>query len=71
MTKLKLSKEELLEQIQNSHGNISISSISSTEEGEELIALAKHLELEGRIVLMEYCLDKKPLSVSLKTKKPD
>ncbi|WP_144475578.1 hypothetical protein [Cytobacillus oceanisediminis] len=71
MTKLKLSKEELLDQIQNSDGNLKISSISSTEEGEELIALAKHLELEGKIVLLEYCLDKKPLSVSIKTKNPD
>jgi hypothetical protein len=71
MTKLKLSKEELFDQIQNSDGNLRISSISSTEEGEELIALAKHLELEGKIVLLEYCLDKKPLSVSIKTKNPD
>lgn len=71
MTKLKLSKVELLDQIQNSDGNLRISSISSTEEGEELIALAKHLELEGKIVLLEYCLDKKPLSVSIKTKNPD
>ncbi|MCM3122768.1 MULTISPECIES: hypothetical protein [unclassified Mesobacillus] len=71
MTKLKLSKDDLLDQIQNSDGNLRISSISSTEEGEELIALAKHLELEGKIVLLEYCLDKKPLSVSIKTKNPD
>lgn len=71
MTKLKLSKDDLLDQIQNSDGNLRISSISSTEEGEELIALAKHLELEGEIVLLEYCLDKKPLSVSIKTKNLD
>ncbi|WHX42802.1 hypothetical protein QNH36_12000 [Mesobacillus sp. AQ2] len=71
MTKLKLSKDDLLDQIKNSDGNLRISSISSTEEGEELIALAKHLELEGKIVLLEYCLDKKPLSVSIKTKNPD
>ncbi|CAM3800069.1 hypothetical protein [Mesobacillus thioparans] len=71
MTKVKLSKEDLLDQIQNSDGNVRISSISSAEEGEELIALAKHLELEGKIVLLEYCLDKKPMSVSLKTKNPD
>jgi hypothetical protein len=70
-TKEKLSKEELLKQIQNSDGNLRISSVSSTEEGEEVIALAKHLELEGKIVLLEYCLDKKPLAVSLKTKNPD
>ncbi|UYZ24179.1 hypothetical protein [Mesobacillus jeotgali] len=70
-TKERLSKEELLKQIQNSDGNLRISSVSSTEEGEEVIALAKHLELEGKIVLLEYCLDKKPLAVSLKTKNPD
>ncbi len=71
MTKVKLSKKDLLDQIQNSDGKVRISSLSSAEEGEELIALAKHLELEGKIVLLEYCLDKKPLSVSLKTKNPD
>jgi hypothetical protein len=70
-TKVKMSKEELLNQIKNSDGNLKISSISSTEEGDEVIALAKHLELEGKIVLLEYCLDKKPLAVSLKTKDPD
>lgn len=70
-TKVKMSKEELLNQIKNSDGNLKISSVSSTEEGEEVIALAKHLELEGKIVLLEYCLDKKPLAVSLKTKDPD
>ncbi|MBT2692062.1 hypothetical protein [Bacillus sp. ISL-55] len=70
-TKAKMSKEELFNQIQNSDGNLKISSVSSAEEGEEVIALAKHLELEGKIVLMEYCLDKKPLAVSLKTKNPD
>ncbi|MFT9598120.1 hypothetical protein [Mesobacillus sp.] len=69
--KVKMSKEELFDQIQNSDGNLRISSVSSTEEGEEVIALAKHLELEGKIVLLEYCLDKKPLAVSLKTKNPD
>jgi hypothetical protein len=42
--------------------------VSSTEEGEEIIALAKHLEHEGKIVLMEYCIEKKPTAVSLKTK---
>ena len=67
----KMSKEELLNQIKNSDGNLKISSVSSTEEGEEVIALAKHLELEGKIILLEYCLDKKPLAVSLKTKDPD
>lgn len=71
MTKVKMSKEELFNKLQNSDGNLQISSVSSTEEGEELIALAKHLEHEGRIVLLEYCLDKKPLAVSLKTKNPD
>ncbi|WNF24973.1 hypothetical protein [Mesobacillus jeotgali] len=70
-TKVKMSKEELFNQIKNSDGNLKISSVSSTEEGEEVIALAKHLELEGKIVLLEYCLDKKPLAVSLKTKNPD
>ncbi|MBS8264013.1 hypothetical protein DYI25_06145 [Mesobacillus boroniphilus] len=70
-TNVKMSKEELFNQIQNSDGNLRISSVSSVEEGEEVIALAKHLELEGKIVLLEYCLDKKPLAVSLKTKKPD
>lgn len=70
-TKVNMSKEELFNQIQNSDGNLRISSVSSVEEGEEVIALAKHLELEGKIVLLEYCLDKKPLAVSLKTKKPD
>ena len=70
-TKVKMSKEELFNQIMNSDGNLKISSISSSEEGEEVIALAKHLELEGKIVLLEYCLDKKPLAVSLKTKNPD
>ncbi|GAM13184.1 MULTISPECIES: hypothetical protein [Mesobacillus] len=70
-TKVNMSKEELFNQIQNSDGNLRISSVSSTEEGEEVIALAKHLELEGKIVLLEYCLDKKPLAVSLKTKNPD
>lgn len=71
MTKVKLSKEELLNQIMNSDGNLEISSVSSTEEGEEVISLAKILEHEGKIILLEYCLDKKPLSVSLKTKSPD
>ncbi|WP_079508926.1 hypothetical protein [Mesobacillus jeotgali] len=71
MTNLKLSKEELLDKIQNSDGNLSISSVSSIQEGEELIALAKTLEHEGKIVLLEYCVDNKPLAVSLKTKKPD
>ncbi|RSD29060.1 hypothetical protein [Mesobacillus subterraneus] len=71
MTKVKMSKEELFEQIKNSDGNLKISSVSSVEEGEEVIALAKHLEHDGKIVLLEYCLDKKPLSVSLKTKIPD
>lgn len=71
MTKVKMSKEELFNKLQNSDGNLQISSVSSTEEGEELIALAKHLEHEGKIVLLEYCLDKKPLAVSLKTKNPD
>ena len=70
-TKVNMSKEELFNQIQNSDGNLRISSVSSTEEGEEVIALAKHLELEGKIVLLEYCLEKKPLAVSLKTKNPD
>ncbi|MBT2663452.1 hypothetical protein [Bacillus sp. ISL-45] len=70
-TKEKMSKEELFKQIQNSDGNLRISSVSSTEEGEEVIALAKHLELEGKIVLLEYCLDMKPLAVTLKTKNPD
>ena len=70
-TKVKMSKEELFNRIQNSDGNLRISSVSSVEEGEEVIALAKHLELEGKIVLLEYCLDKKPLTVSLKTKNPD
>jgi hypothetical protein len=70
-TKEKMSKEELFNQIQSSDGNLRISSVSSMEEGEEVIALAKHLELEGKIVLLEYCLDKKPLAVSLKTKTPD
>jgi hypothetical protein len=70
-TKVKMSKEELFNQIQSSDGNLRISSVSSMEEGEEVIALAKHLELEGKIVLLEYCLDKKPLAVSLKTKTPD
>lgn len=68
MAKLKMSKEELFEQIKNSDGNIKISSVSSTEEGEEMIALAKHLEHEGRIVLLKYCVEKKPIAVSLKTK---
>jgi hypothetical protein len=71
MTNLKLSKEELLDKIHNSDGNLSISSVSSIEEGEELIALAKTLEHEGKIVLLEYCVDKKPLAVTLKTKTPD
>ncbi|WP_226641694.1 hypothetical protein [Mesobacillus subterraneus] len=70
-TKEKMSKEELLNQIKNSNGSLEISSVSSTEEGEEVIALAKQLEFEGKIVLLEYCLDKKPLAVSLKTKDPD
>lgn len=70
MTKVKLSKEELLERILNSEGSLKISSVSSTEEGEELISLAKTLEHEGKIILMEYCLDKKPLSVTIKTKLP-
>jgi hypothetical protein len=68
MAKLKMSKEELFDHIKNSDGNIKISSVSSTEEGEEIIALAKHLEHEGKIVLMEYCIEKKPTAVSLKTK---
>jgi hypothetical protein len=67
MAKLKMSKEELFEQIKNSDGNIKISSVSSAEEGEEMISLAKHLEHEGRIVLSEYCVEKKPMAVSLKT----
>ena len=63
-----MSKEELLDQIKNSDGNIKISSISSTENGEQIISMAKHLEHEGKIVLMEYCVEKKPLAVSLKTR---
>ncbi len=70
MTKVKMSKQELLERILDSEGSLKISSVSSTEEGEELISLAKNLEHEGKIILMEYCLDKKPLSVTLKTKLP-
>ncbi|WP_174732199.1 hypothetical protein [Mesobacillus harenae] len=63
-----MKKEELLKQINKSDGELTISSISTKEEGENLISLAKHLEHEGKIVLLEYCLDKKPLAVSLKTK---
>ena len=60
-----MSKEELLEQLKNSDGNLRISSVSSTENGEEVISMAKHLEHEGKIVLKEYCVEKKPLAVSL------
>ncbi|WML49991.1 hypothetical protein RCG23_09140 [Neobacillus sp. PS3-34] len=61
-----MKKEELLNRITNNDGNTRITSISSREEGEEIIALAKHLEYEGKITLMEYCLESKPLAVSLK-----
>lgn len=63
-----MKKEELLKQISKSDGELTISSISSNEEGENLISLAKLLEHEGKIVLLEYSLDKKPLAVTLKTK---
>ena len=63
-----MSKEELLDQLKNSDGNIRISSVSSIENGEQVISLAKHLEHEGKIVLKEYCVEKKPLAVSLKTR---
>lgn len=63
-----MRKEELLSQITNSDGNVRISSISSTEEGEHLVYLAKHLEHEGKIVLLEYCMEQEPLAVSFKTK---
>lgn len=61
-----MKKEELLSRITNNDGNTRISSISSKEEGEEIINLAKHLEYEGKITLIEYCLENKPLAVSLK-----
>ena len=64
----KMEKQDLLNQITNSDGNVKISSISSTEKGEHLINLAKTLEHEGKIVLLEYCMEQEPVSVSLKTK---
>jgi hypothetical protein len=63
-----MNKEELLDQIANSDINTTISSITSREQGEQIIALAKILEYEGRIILEDYQIENKPLSVSLKTK---
>ncbi|MEH7440569.1 hypothetical protein V7182_24265 [Neobacillus drentensis] len=63
-----MKKEDLLTLITNSDGNVKISSISTAEECEDLIHLAKTLESEGKIVLVEYCMEQEPLSVSLKTK---
>ncbi|NHM33988.1 hypothetical protein [Neobacillus terrae] len=60
-----MKKEELLNRITDSPGSIRISSLSSKEEAEHIVALAKHLEYEGKIVLSEYCIENKPISVSL------
>lgn len=63
-----MKKEDLLDLITESNGEVKISSISTTEECEDLIHLAKTLESEGKIVLLEYCMEQDPLTVSLKTK---
>ncbi|PLS03322.1 hypothetical protein [Neobacillus cucumis] len=63
-----MKKEELLSHIYDSNGNVRISDISSKEEAEDLIFTAHHLEQEGKIVLLEYCLENDPLAVTLKTK---
>ena len=63
-----MKKEELLSHICNSNGNIKIWSISSKEEAEDIIFTAHHLEQEGKIVLIEYCLENDPLTVTLKTR---
>ncbi|MDP4162160.1 MAG: hypothetical protein Q8906_08095 [Bacillota bacterium] len=60
-----MKKEELLNQITNNDGNTRISRLSSIEEGEEIIKMAKLLEFEGKIILQKYCLESKPLAVSL------
>lgn len=64
----KMKKEDLLDLITDSNGEVKISSFSTSEECEDVIQLAKTLESEGKIVLLEYCMEQEPLAVSLKTK---
>jgi hypothetical protein len=63
-----MKKEELLSHIYDSNGKVRISDLSSKEEAEDLIFKAQHLELEGKIVLLEFCMENDPLTVTLKTK---
>jgi len=63
-----VNKDELFSHIANNNGNVRIAPISSKEEAEKLIFLAQQLEYEGKISLLEFCMEKDPIVVSLNTK---
>jgi hypothetical protein len=63
-----MKKEELLSHIYDSNGNVRISDLSSKEEAEDLLFKAQHLEQEGKIVLVEFCMENDPLAVTMKTR---
>ncbi|MBM7655270.1 hypothetical protein [Neobacillus cucumis] len=62
-----MNKYDLFNQIVLNNGNVRLSPISSKEEAEEIIFLAHQLEHEGKISLVEFCMEKDPIAVSLKT----
>ena len=63
-----MNKYDLFNQIVLNNGNVRFSPISSKDEAENLVFLAHQLEREGKISLLEFCIEKDPIAVSLKTK---